>query len=80
MDSVLQRNDPSQIKNQFDGAGRIKKERWLSWLKAPHSKRGKLERVSGVQISPSPPSLAGASYGGQSPQVDREGELKNYAK
>jgi hypothetical protein len=24
--------------------------------------------------------LAGASYGGQSPQVDREGELKNYAK
>ena len=24
------------------------------WLKAPHSKRGKLARVSGVQISPSP--------------------------
>lgn len=27
------------------------------WLKAPHSKRGKLERVSGVQISLSPQKL-----------------------
>ena len=25
------------------------------WLKAPHSKRGRPERVSGVQISLSPP-------------------------
>ena len=28
-------------------------------------------------LSP-PPSLAGASYGGRSPQVDREGEIRMY--
>ena len=32
-------------------------------------------RPTGVQISLLPPSLAEASYGGRSPQVDREGEI-----
>jgi len=29
----------------------------------------------GVRVPSSPPSLAEASYGGRSPQVDREGEI-----
>ena len=44
------------------------------WLKVPLSKSGVPERVPGVRISPSPPSLAeAASFGGRSP-------LKNAAK
>ncbi len=35
-------------------------------------------RLAWVRIPPPPPSLAEASYGGRSPQVDREGEIRMY--
>ena len=44
------------------------------WPNAPHSKCGWGEIPSQVQILYPPPSLAEASYGGRSPQVNRKGK------